>query len=166
MKFCVFGSINIDIFFSVPHIAGPGETLSAQSVSRSAGGKGANQAAALASAGCDVFMAGKIGADGRWILHILGQSGVNTDYTDTIDGYTGQAVIQVDQSGENSIILYSGGNGTITRDYVDSVLSHFQPGDVLLVQNETSKVPDMIRRGKERGMTVCLQSFSLHPGGG
>ena len=63
MKTLVYGSLNIDLVFSVDHIVAPGETLSSSSLVRNAGGKGANQAAALAKAGMETWMAGKIGKE-------------------------------------------------------------------------------------------------------
>jgi ribokinase len=69
MKILVFGSLNIDLVFSVDHIVCPGETIGSAALIKSAGGKGANQAAALAKAGIDVYMAGKIGQDGHFLLN-------------------------------------------------------------------------------------------------
>jgi sugar/nucleoside kinase (ribokinase family) len=71
MKILVFGSLNIDLTFLVDHIVRPGETIGSASLRKSAGGKGANQAAALAKAGAPVYMAGKIGQDGRFLSGLL-----------------------------------------------------------------------------------------------
>lgn len=64
MKILDFGSVNIDITYSVEHFVRPGETLSADRVEKNIGGKGFNQAAALAKAGMEVYLAGHIGLDG------------------------------------------------------------------------------------------------------
>ena len=71
MKVLCYGSINIDLTYSVEHIVKEGETLSSLSLKKSAGGKGANQCAALAKAGLKTFHAGKIGEDGVFILKKL-----------------------------------------------------------------------------------------------
>ena len=71
MRILCYGSLNIDMIFTVPHFVEAGETLSSSSMTRSAGGKGANQAAALAKAGCETYMAGKVGKDGQFLVDIL-----------------------------------------------------------------------------------------------
>ena len=70
MKILCFGSLNIDYTYRVPHFVRPGETLAAASLARYSGGKGLNQAIALARAGAPVFMAGAIGEDGRFLLDV------------------------------------------------------------------------------------------------
>ncbi|MDR1147119.1 MAG: PfkB family carbohydrate kinase, partial [Spirochaetaceae bacterium] len=121
MKVLVYGSLNIDLIFEVDHIVLPGETISGVSFARNAGGKGANQAAALAKAGLDVFMAGKIGKDGEFLLELLRSYGVDTGNVSVYDGNTGNALIQVDKNGQNSIVLYAGGNGGISLSEVENV---------------------------------------------
>ncbi|MCL1955579.1 MAG: PfkB family carbohydrate kinase, partial [Brevinematales bacterium] len=111
MKTLVYGSLNIDLVFSVDHIAAPGETISSFSLSKNAGGKGANQAAALAKAGTETWIFGKIGKDGVFLLELLESYGVHTEKVVQYEGPSGQAIIQVDKNGQNSIILFAGGNG-------------------------------------------------------
>ena len=72
------GSLNVDRVVRVPHIVRPGETIAATSLTMFAGGKGANQSVALARAGVNVAHAGKIGADGRWLLDKLAGEGIDT----------------------------------------------------------------------------------------
>jgi ribokinase len=156
MKTLVFGSLNIDLIFSVDHIVIPGETISSSGLIKSAGGKGANQAAALAKAGMNVFMAGKIGQDGEFLLKLLGSYGVNTKHTARYEGATGQALIQVDKNGQNSIVLYSGGNGLITKNEIDAALSRFGSDDVAVLQNEIANTGYIIEEAKKRGLRVCL----------
>ncbi|MDD3998163.1 MAG: PfkB family carbohydrate kinase, partial [Sphaerochaetaceae bacterium] len=71
-----YGSLNIDHTFRVDHIVLPGQTISSTALSSSAGGKGANQSAALAKAGSTVFHAGKVGKDGLCIIDLLSSYGV------------------------------------------------------------------------------------------
>ena len=157
MRFLVLGSVNIDSIFTVEHIVREGETIQSLSFSQSAGGKGANQAAALGKAGADVSFAGIAGKDGVWILDKLQGYGVDTGLSLVLEeGHTGQAIIQVDGRGENSIILNAGGNHMFTERFIDSVLDHFSSGDVLVLQNEASMVPYAMMKGRERGMRICL----------
>ena len=156
MKILVYGSLNIDLIFTVDHIVLPGETIASSTLEKSAGGKGANQAAALAKAGMDVYMAGKIGADGRFLLELLGSYGVNTEKVAVYPGATGQALIQVEKSGQNSIILYAGGNGEIKEDEIDGVLESFGPGDSILLQNEIPHTGTIMKKAKKRGMKVIF----------
>lgn len=151
-----FGSLNIDLTFHVPHIVCPKETLGATSLTRSAGGKGANQSAALGKAGVKVFHAGKLGKDGQFILDKLVSYGVDVGYTKVTDEPSGQAIIQVDAEGQNSIILLGGGNKAITESDIDSTLSHFQQGDWLVLQNEINKIDYLIRQAATKGMRICF----------
>ena len=156
MKILVFGSLNIDLIFSVDHIAAPGETIGSESLVKSAGGKGANQAAALAKAGMPVYMAGKTGADGQFLLTLLQSYGVNTERVIQYEGASGQAIIQLDRNKQNAIVLYSGGNGAITLDEIRSTIAEFSAGDLVVLQNEISHVRAIMECAKEKGMRICL----------
>ncbi|MDR1618800.1 MAG: ribokinase [Treponema sp.] len=156
MKVLVFGSLNIDMVFSVDHIVAPGETISSASLARSAGGKGANQAAALAKAGMPVYMAGKIGKDGLFLTELLRSYGVNTDHVKVYGGATGQAIIQVDRKGQNSIVLFSGGNHAIEEGEIGPVLDAFGRGDMVLLQNEIVHTGKIMEAAKKRGLRICL----------
>jgi ribokinase len=156
MKVLVFGSLNIDLLFSVDHIVTPGETIDSGSFSRSAGGKGANQAAALAKAGLPVYMAGKIGGDGQFLLKLLESYGVNTDCVVRYEGATGQAVIQIDKNGQNAIVLNSGGNGEVTIEEIHVTIARFNSGDIIVLQNEIANLRQIMESANERGMRICL----------
>ncbi|TFK52880.1 Ribokinase-like protein [Heliocybe sulcata] len=128
----VRGSINIDEFFHVRDIVRAGETTSSSGIETRAGGKGANQAVAVAKAGGHVDLVGAVGKDGLWVLRQLQEGlGVNVDEVAVADEQTGRAIIQLAESGENSIILYKGANYTAleTPETLPSA-SH------LLLQNE------------------------------
>lgn len=155
-RFLSFGSINIDYTYSLHHIVKEGETLASSALTVSAGGKGANQSAALAKSGCEVYHAGRIGKDGLFILDMLESYGVDTRYVDTSSAVSGNAVIQVDENGRNSIIIYGGGNREIRQDMVDDVLSHFSSGDWLVLQNEISMTGYIMKEGRKRGMKICF----------
>ena len=155
-KVLSFGSLNIDLVFRVEHIVREGETVTSSSVKKSAGGKGANQSAALAKAGAEVYHAGKTGADGRFLTQLLKEYGVDVSLTRITDAASGQAVIQVDDRGENSIVLYPGENRNITEAEVEEVFSHFSRGDWLVIQNEINALDLIIKRAHEKGMTICF----------
>ncbi len=162
MKILNFGSVNIDHVYSVDHFVRPGETMSSLSYERFSGGKGANQSIALAKAGADVFHAGKIGADGIWLKDNLKKFGVHADYLKTGDVPTGHAVIQVSKTGENSIVLYGGANQDIDAKFAKSVISKFKKGDILLLQNEISSIPQIMKMAHEKGMKIVLNPAPMN----
>ena len=128
MKILCYGSLNIDMIFSVPHFVQAGETLSSSSLKKSAGGKGANQAAALAKAGCDTYMAGKVGEDGRFLVEVLESYSVDCSNVVITGNPSGQAIIQLSSDSQNAIILLAGENKNIKEAEVDNVLSFFGKG--------------------------------------
>ncbi|MDD7464650.1 MAG: ribokinase [Actinomycetaceae bacterium] len=156
MKVISFGSLNLDITHRVPHIALPGETLTSTHRAVFPGGKGLNQAVALRRAGMDVYMAGKVGRDGLPLIEYLNAEGIDTSLVRITDGVTGYAMIQVDDAGENSILLYPGENRNLTSQEIDDVLTNVSAGDVVVFQNEINDVPSTIDRAKLRGATVVL----------
>lgn len=156
MRILNFGSLNLDAVYRVPHIARPGETLSSSSYQLFAGGKGANQSMALARAGAPVAHAGKVGQDARWVLEKLQRAGVDIKHTVVVAEPNGCAMIQVDDAGQNAIVLFPGTNKRITRQQMDSTLAAFAPGDWLLLQNEINDVAYLIQAAHCRGMKVCL----------
>lgn len=156
MKMLCFGSLNLDKVYRVPHFVMPGETLSSQELKSFCGGKGLNQSIALACAGCPVYMAGKVGQDGDVLLQRLKEKGVDISYVGRGQGASGHAIIQVDETGQNCILLYGGANQQIDKDYIDQVLSHFEKGDFLLLQNEISSMEYLISKAKELGMVIVL----------
>ena len=156
MKILNFGSCNIDLVYSVKHIVQPGETLAAEGLARFPGGKGLNQAIAIARAGAPVYMAGCVGEDDDMLAPLLGASGVDLTYLRTVEGPTGHAIIQVDESGENCIIIFPGANGKVSCEHIDQVLNDFGEGDILLLQNEISNIPYLLEKAGERGMRIVL----------
>ena len=165
MRVLSFGSLNIDYVYEVPRFVGGGETLSALSLSRFSGGKGLNQSIALARAGLEVRHAGAVGRDGLFLLEELREAGVRTESVEVLeDARTGHAIIQRTPSGENCILLYGGANRRITREQIDRVLSDFGPGDALALQNETSELPYLAERARERGLTVALNPSPMEDG--
>jgi ribokinase len=150
------GSLNIDRVLRVARIVRPGETIAAAALTEFAGGKGANQSVALARAGVAVAHAGRVGADGRWLFDKLAAEGIDTSRVRVGDGPSGQAIIQVDDAGQNAIILLGGANQQITSTDVDAALADCPADSWLLVQNETSAVDHAIRAAKQRGMRIAF----------
>lgn len=156
MKVLNFGSLNVDNVYSVDHMVIGGETINSCRLEQFCGGKGLNQSIALAQAGADVYHAGAIGTDGQMLLDVCGEYGVNTDYIKKMDQKGGHTIIQVDASGQNSIILYGGTNRMISKEFVDHVLSHFDRGDYLVLQNEINMLPYIIEEASVKGMKIVL----------
>lgn len=156
MKLLVFGSLNIDHTYHLPHLVKEGETLSSTAYAKNEGGKGFNQAVALAKAGLDIFFAGAIGKDGLFLQEYLQSIGIDTAHIQVLDVPTGHAIIQVDAEGRNSIFLYGGANQAITEEHINQVLSHFQAGDYILLQNEISLGESILRKAHEKGMHIIL----------
>lgn len=157
MKFLNFGSLNIDFVYEVPNIVRPGETLKSSKLSQFCGGKGLNQSVALAKAGAKVWHAGKIGPDGDMLVQKLSSSGVDVSCIKLWDsGKSGNALIQVDEKGQNSIILYEGANHAITKAEVQEIIAGFEKEDILLLQNEINLISEIIHKAKAAGMKIAI----------
>lgn len=163
MKVLVFGSLNIDHVYQVPHFLRPGETMDSTVYSRNAGGKGLNQAIALARAGQDTAFAGAIGPDGLFLRDTLMEAGVDTRHVQVLAAATGHAIIQVEATGGNAILLFGGTNRMITREMAQSVLSTFAAGDCVLLQNEISCGKEILQSAKEKGLRVALNPSPASP---
>ena len=163
MKLLDFGSLNIDHTYQLPHLVRPGETLASDSYHKSEGGKGFNQAVALAKAGQEVYLAGAIGQDGLFLRDYLQELGVHTEHLCVLDAPTGHAMIQLDTEGQNCIILFGGTNGMITEAMIDEVLTDFGAGDYLLLQNEISHVDSIICAAHAKGMHIILNPAPMSP---
>lgn len=156
MKILNLGSCNIDMTYNVKSIVRSGETVSAYNLQRFPGGKGLNQAVAAARAGAKVFFAGCIGKDGLFLKDLMDESGVDTKYLQIQNENTGHAIIQVDDNSENSIIIYSGANALITKDYIYEVTSNFESGDYLLLQNEIPNLNFIVTTAYKKKMRIVL----------
>ena len=149
MRILCFGSLNIDYTYRVDHFVQPGETLAADNLQVFSGGKGLNQAIALARAGAAVWMAGAVGTDGRFLLDELAAAGVHTELVRELETVrTGNAIIQNDKTGDNCILLYGGANRAITEQQVEQTLAAFTAGDWLLLQNEINGLPYLMRQAQ------------------
>lgn len=156
MKILNFGSLNIDIFFRVENIVKPGETISAKSIEKRPGGKGLNQSVALSKSFENVYHAGSVGDDGVFLIDYLKSENINTKYIKKSDKLTGNAIIQVDDKGENSIVLYKGANFDNDKKFIDEVLDNFDKDDILVLQNEISSMKYLIDKAYEKGTKIVL----------
>lgn len=132
-ELAVLGAINVDIVARTERAPGPGETVADGRLSRQPGGKGANQAAAAARLGARVTMLGAVGddPDGAELTASLAALGIDTSGIQRVSDATGTAVIVVDATGENSIVVCPGANAGI--DVADIVV---RPGSAVLAQLE------------------------------
>ena len=163
MRVLNFGSLNIDHVYAVDHLVRPGETLDSDGYRVFPGGKGLNQSLALAGAGVQVAHAGKVGKEGEWLKEKLAASGVDTSFLDVVDEAGGHAIIQVDKSGENAIVLHGGANKLIDGQDAEMVVSQFEEGDYLLLQNEISSIPDIMECGARRGLIIMFNPAPMDP---
>ncbi len=159
MTIYCFGSINIDHFYTLPHLPQPGETLSALAHRTELGGKGANQSVAAARAGARVRHLGAVGRDGATVLSQIAAAGVDTAGVQVLDdGATGHAIVMVDAGGENAILLHAGANHAIQPDPVLAALEGAELGDILLLQNETVLCDMVARAAQAKGMEVVYSA--------
>lgn len=96
MKVLCFGSANLDHVYKVDHFTVPGEIQGCLEYNIKCGGKGVNQAIAMALAGNDTYFAGIIGSDGGLLKDALVDKGVHIDYMKISNKPTGHAIIEVD----------------------------------------------------------------------
>ncbi|MFL3000799.1 MAG: ribokinase [Cytophagales bacterium] len=154
MKILNFGSINKDLVYNVEDFVKPGETISSRDYGLYLGGKGLNQSVAISKSGSEVYHAGCINKSDHSIISDLKKWGVNTDYINKIDEATGHAIIQINQDGENSIIIHGGANNCVEKDQIDMVLSNFNEGDYILLQNEINSVNEIIEKAHKKGLRI------------
>lgn len=162
MKVLNLGSLNVDKIYRVKSFVQPKETIKASNYEESCGGKGLNQSVALAKAGATVYHAGKIGIDGEQLLHFLQTSNVRTEYVKSTQRTSGHAIIQVDDRGQNSIIIFTGANAEISLHEIDHVLNGFDEGDILLLQNEISNVGYAIQQARYKKMKIVLNPSPMN----
>ncbi len=162
----VLGSINMDMVARVPRMPVGGETLTADKYYVNPGGKGANQAVAIAKLGGKVAMIGKVGSDetGDALKNNLKAMGVDESMVTRADVPSGIAMIIV-EGGENRIILYKGANHSVTKADVDEGLKNAKPGDALVMQLEIplETVTYAAAVAKQKGMLVLLNPAPAVP---
>lgn len=168
MTVVVFGSINMDLVVRTPRLPAPGETISGETFFTAPGGKGANQAVASARLGVETHLIGRVGGDvfGSALLDNLRQNGVDLEGV-TLDSTqpSGVALIAVDASGQNSIIIVPGANGRVGPEDVARLEAKLDRARILLLQLEVpmEAVRAAARAARERGLTVVLDPAPAQP---
>ena len=116
-RIAVVGSINMDLVVRCERLPSPGETVIASTTAEVCGGKGANQAVAAARAGGAVSMVGRVGNDAfaPRLLANLEAAGIDRSQVGTSEGASGLAVVAVEESGQNAILVSAGANGEVVE---------------------------------------------------
>ncbi len=156
MKIYSLGSLNIDYVYAVEHFVAAGETLSSKNMEIFPGGKGLNQSIALARAGAKVIHGAKLGDNGDFLLSTLRESKVDVSRIERISGSCGHAIIQVDPSGQNCILLFAGSNHCLNKDYLDNYFADAEKDDIVLLQNETNGLEMIMEAAHEKGMRIAF----------
>ncbi|MGO1284533.1 ribokinase [Brachybacterium tyrofermentans] len=165
----VVGSLNVDTTFEVDHLVEPGQTILARAATRSPGGKGLNQAVAAARHGSVTHMIGATGSDENSSLLRTAMADVPELDASAVASLTavpsGEAMIQRDAAGENSIIVPSGANAQLTSAEVAQALTAVRPGDVVVCQLEvpTQTVATALQAGRAAGALTILNAAPAAP---
>lgn len=159
-KLCVIGSLNTDLVAQLEDFPKPGQTVIGNAFNTTFGGKGGNQAVALGKLGADVIMAGKVGCDAygdNYLAH-LKTCGVQSAVACERDISSGVAVIEVDKTAQNHIVVIPGANGLVDRAYIDKILPEIADCSVFLLQLEIplETVVYAAKRLHGMGKTVIL----------
>jgi ribokinase len=136
----VLGSLNQDMVLRCDRLPVPGETIHSAGMAMSIGGKGANQAVAAARLGASVGFVGCVGQDefGNKSLAALAAEGISTAHARVVGGDTGLAVVLVESSGQNCIVLNAGANGEMSLDQVNDAAPAIREAGVLVCQLESA----------------------------
>jgi ribokinase len=148
----VVGSANLDLVARTERLPRPGETVTGASFARIPGGKGANQAVAAARLGADVRFVGAVGRDdfARQVLEAMRGDGVRADVVE-LDAPTGIALIVVDDTGENTIVVAPGANAELRPEHVE-----VGEADAVLCQLE---IPlDTVAEAARQARFLCLNA--------
>ena len=157
----IFGSINIDLVAKTPRLPVPGETLLGKEFLTTPGGKGANQAVALARLGVPTQIVGRVGGDsfGEQLINSLQTAGVQTNDVFVDESVSsGIAAIAVDDRGKNQIIIVPGANGRVEPTDVERLAKLLPSASVLLLQLEIplDAVLAAAKAAQQAGVTVIL----------
>lgn len=160
MNIAVIGSINMDYISKVNNLPKKGETLTASAFQLAGGGKGANQAVAASKLGANVNMIGAVGNDinGKELVRILRESGVNVSGISFVFVPTGNALIFVEDGGSNMIVVYPGANGKVDINMVRENLDYIKKSEIVILQLEIpmDTVFTTAKLAKELGKKVIL----------
>jgi len=151
------GSLNLDHVYRVSRFVTPGETMTVEGYERHLGGKGYNHSAAIAKAETPVIHIGACPDNDLDAFKAVPAPSLQW-HIQASDSAAGHAIIQVDGSGENQILLYPGANRTITESHLTALTvgpTAPRPGDWFLAQNETNLVKKGFEWAKSLGMKTA-----------
>ncbi len=163
----IVGSLNVDTTMKVKRMPLPGETIAALSKTNAAGGKGANQAVAAARSGAETAFVGQVGDDagGKMMINDLKNNNVDTTgiHVDDQAG-TGSAAILLDESGQNSILVYGGANQQLSVKEVEDARDQIAAADFVIAQFETPQEATLraFQIAKENGVKTILNPAPAH----
>ena len=159
-KICVIGSLNMDLVVNVDEMPKKGQTLIGSSFKEVPGGKGANQAVAIARLGGDINMIGKVGSDsfGKTLIEQLKNDNVDTEYVQIENCASGVAMITVDKNAENSIVVAPGANFKVLEEDIDKCIDGIKKSDIVVLQLETplNTIKYALEKSKELGKYTIL----------
>lgn len=162
------GSLNMDLVFRTPRFPVPGETLIGQSFTIVNGGKGANQAVACARLGAQVALVGRVGADdfGQKLTAALAQDGIDTRrVSEDTDAPSGTALIMVDATGQNCIVVTPGANGKLATADLDRAEPLLRTAALMIIQLEVplATVSHALTLARRAGCPVLLNPAPMQP---
>ena len=167
-RIVVIGSTNTDMVVKAQHLPVPGETILGGTFLMNPGGKGANQAVAVARLGGELMFVAKVGNDifGRQTVEGFKNEGMDTGYIFTdLEHPSGVALITVDENAENCIVVAPGANGTLSKDDIDRAASEIASAELLLVQLEVplETIEYAVQIAAENGVKVILNPAPACP---
>ena len=164
----VVGSLNMDLFIETQRLPEPGETVLGRSFRRAPGGKGANQACAVARMGLPCSIIGAVGEDdfGSEMLANLAAAGVDvTPVVRRREMASGTAMIIVDASGQNQIVVAGGANETVTPALIKEKSDIIRRSKTVITQLEVplAAVEATLRLAREAGAMTVLNPAPFQP---
>lgn len=163
------GSLNVDLVVRLSRMPDTGETVTGHALERHLGGKGLNQALAAARAGAEVALVGAVGTDdgGAWMRTELTAEGIDLRAVADVEGPSGTALIEVDTSGANRIVVIPGANGWLTTDYTAEQVRGLAGARIALAPLEVPplSVLGALREARAAGMRTILNTAPVPPEG-
>jgi ribokinase len=164
VRAAVIGSVNLDDVASLATIPRTGETVLSSGLEERAGGKGANQAVAMARLGAHVSFVGAVGKDsaGTLLRTALVHEGIDIGHLATLDTPTGRAFVMVDEAGHNAIVVAPGANGALTVE--TTTFDALGPVECAVLQLEVPSptVEAAIRAVRRSARWVVLNAAPAH----
>jgi len=159
-KILVVGSVNMDLVLPLDRMPDAGETLFGETYSYVPGGKGANQAVAAARMGAEVTFCGRVGRDafGKTLTDNLRREGIDTSFIVEDNAPTGLAVIPVEKSGQNRIIVISGANMKLTEADVKAAFTRDYNAVMMQLEAPLPVVYATYQMARDRGIPVILDA--------